>query len=390
MTKDKIGLTLISFLSYYFIGSIITITGILMKSIARYFHVSMSEISSTFTYLNLGILISILLNSWITNFISLNKQILTGFIFIIPSILGLAYSNNIATFCISIFILGLVGGMTMSIGTFLITCIYNGKNRTSKLLITDSFFSLSGMTFPIIASYFIKHDISWYWIYIMIAMIYFLILIISLNVNFPNHIIYNQKKKYIKQEKYQINISILTLCFAALLYILGQLGFISWIPEYLIQNININIQTLGKLISNFWMSYMIGMWFFSYILNFFDLQKSLLYLTSISTILMYLIIHTKNIQSLIIIMIMLGFFSSAIYTIIITLTALQKKNVSHKLINLILTSGTFGTLLTFIITSPIVSHFGIYITLTISNILYGIISILSWTLKFSSNHTKNL
>ena len=29
----------------------------------------------------------------------------------------------------------------------------------------------------------------------------------------------------------------------------------------------------GKLVSDFWMSYMIGMWSFSFILRFFDLQR---------------------------------------------------------------------------------------------------------------------
>jgi TsgA-like MFS transporter len=41
-----------------------------------------------------------------------------------------------------------------------------------------------------------------------------------------------------------------------------------------------------------------------------------------------------------------GFFSSAIYTSIITLGSLQTKVASPKLVNFVLTCGTIGTMLT--------------------------------------------
>lgn len=121
------------------------------------------------------------------------------------------------------------------------------------------------------------------------------------------------------------------------------------------------------------MSYMIGMWFFSCIIKFFDLNRIFIFLTSISTILMYGFIHSESFLLQKYMIISLGFFSSAIYTIIITLASLQIKEPSPKLINLILLFGTIGTLLTFIVTSPIVERKGLYATLISSNILYGIV-----------------
>ena len=47
----------------------------------------------------------------------------------------------------------------------------------------------------------------------------------------------------------------------------------------------------GKLVSDFWMSYMIGMWSFSFILRFFDLQRILTVLAGLATVLMYLFIN---------------------------------------------------------------------------------------------------
>ncbi|MDE5285925.1 MAG: MFS transporter TsgA, partial [Buchnera aphidicola] len=100
-------------------------------------------------------------------------------------------------------------------------------------------------------------------------------------------------------------------------------------------------------------------------------------LTSISTILMSFFLYNTNYLILQCSIIGLGFFSSAIYTIIITLSSLQTKNPSPKLINIILLCGTIGTLLTFIVTSPIVKYYGLYASLISSNILYGIVFFLS-------------
>ncbi|CAL4325835.1 Protein TsgA [Buchnera aphidicola (Protaphis terricola)] len=370
---NQIGLTWISFFSYAFTGALIVVTGMIMGDIANYFNLSISRISNIFTFLNAGILISILLNSWLINIISLKKQLIFGFILSIISVLGIILSKNILLFSINIFILGLVSGITMSIGTFIITALYSGSIRGSKLLITDSFFSMSGMIFPVITAYLLENKFIWYWIYLCIDIIYFFIFILSINLKFPesNKILYHTS--IIK--KWNVNVILLSIC--ALLYILGQLSFISWVPQYATENMHINIKKTGRLVSDFWMSYMIGMWFFSFIIKFFNLKHIFIFLSGISTILMYVYIHNSNYLIMKYTIISLGFFSSAIYTIIITLASLQTKKPSAKLINIILFFGTIGTLLTFIITSPIVEKKGLYETLMCANLLYSIVFFLS-------------
>lgn len=379
---NQIGLTWISFFSYAFTGALIVVTGMIMGDIANYFSLSIPQISNIFTFLNTGILISIFLNSWLSYTVSLKKQLIFGFILSIVATLGIILSKNIFYFSINIFILGLVSGITMSIGTFIITHLYEGSKRGSRLLITDSFFSMSGMVFPIITAYLLEKKILWYWIYLSIEIIYFSIFILTIILDFPKL----REKENNFEEKNKWNTNIIFLSLAALLYILGQLSFISWVPQYTTEIIKTKIKQTGTLVSSFWMSYMIGMWFFSMVIKFFNLKHILIFLTGISTILMYFFIHTKSYLLLEYIIISLGFFSSAIYTIIITLASLETQKPSSKIINLILFFGTLGTLLTFIITSPIVEKGGLYETLTFSNILYGIVFILS--LLVYSDHKK--
>ncbi|QCI25154.1 MFS transporter TsgA [Buchnera aphidicola (Rhopalosiphum padi)] len=379
---NQIKLTWISFFSYAFTGALIVVTGMIMGDIANYFSLSVSQMSNIFTFLNAGILISIFLNSWLMDIISIKKQLIFGFLFSILAIIGIVFSSNILVFSINIFILGLVSGITMSLGTFIITYLYSGEKRGSKLLITDSFFSMSGMIFPIISAYLLEKNFLWYWIYVFIGIIYFLIFILTIKSQFP--ILEEKTKNHDNIKKFNINIILLSI--SALLYILGQLSFISWVPQYATEIININIKKTGTLVSNFWMAYMIGMWCFSFIIKFFNLQRMFIFLTGVSSILMYCFIYSKSYSALKYTIISLGFFSSAIYTIIITLASLETKKPSAKLINLILFFGTIGTLLTFVITSPIVAKKGLYATLIFSNILYGIVFLLSFVILSSSKN----
>ncbi|WP_343189418.1 MFS transporter TsgA [Buchnera aphidicola] len=365
---NKIGITIISFLSYFYIGSLVVVTGIIMNQIAKYFHYSISEISNIFTFLNFGILIGIIINYWSIKKIKIKQQITISFILNIFSLIILYYCKNIIIFSFIIFIFGVISGMIMSIGTFLITNLYKKYQRNSMLLITDSFFSIAGIIFPLIYTFLLKKNYSWYYIYIIINIIYIKIFILSNFIKFP---IYKKQKN--KKKKIKINKNIILLFFSALLYILGQLSFISWIPSYITNNLNLNILQASKIISLFWTSYMIGMWFFSLIIKKIEIKKLISILLFISTILIFLFNNIKNYQLLKIIIIKLGFFSSAIYTSLITLISLETKKPSPKLINLMLLFGTIGTLLTFIISSPIVKKYGIHNSLIFSNIIYFIV-----------------
>jgi len=388
MNYNRIGLTWISFLSYAFTGALVTVTGIVMGDIAKDFNLSLVDMSNSFTYLNSGILTAMFINNWCVKIISLKKQIFFSFALAALSILGLSFFHSITVFSCSMFILGSVSGLTMSIGTFIIANLYNGSKRATFLLLTDSFFSMAGIFFPFITGFLLAKNVSWNWIYVLIGIIDLFIFFIAMNVKFPT----------VKEENIEINsklskngtVSIILLAISAFFYILGQLGFISWVPQFVMQNMHTNINYSSQLVSNFWMAYMMGMWFFTVVLTLFDLQKIVIFLTGTSTALMYIFINSYNIHYLPWIISMLGFFSSAIYTIIITLASLQKKIASPKIVNFILTSGTIGTLLTFVFTGPIVAAGGVNAALNTANFLYLVVCVLHIIVIYFSQHKKYL
>ncbi|EEL9069964.1 MFS transporter TsgA [Salmonella enterica] len=383
--SNRIKLTWISFLSYALTGALVIVTGMVMGNIADYFHLPVSSMSNTFTFLNAGILISIFLNAWLMEIIPLKTQLRFGFILMVLAVAGLMFSHSLALFSAAMFVLGLVSGITMSIGTFLITQLYEGRQRGSRLLFTDSFFSMAGMIFPMVAAFLLARSIEWYWVYACIGLVYLAIFILTFGCEFPalgKHAQHSQAP--VVKEKW--GIGVLFLAVAALCYILGQLGFISWVPEYA-KGLGMSLNDAGALVSDFWMSYMFGMWAFSFILRFFDLQRILTVLAGMAALMYLFITGTQAHMPWFILT--LGFFSSAIYTSIITLGSQQTKVASPKLVNFILTCGTIGTMLTFVVTGPIVAHSGPQAALLTANGLYAVVFVMCFALGFVSRHRQH-
>lgn len=63
--------------------------------------------------------------------------------------------------------------------------MYEGRQRGSRLLFTDSFFSMAGMIFPMIAAFLLARSIEWYWVYACIGLVYVAIFILTFGCEFP-------------------------------------------------------------------------------------------------------------------------------------------------------------------------------------------------------------
>ncbi len=92
-----------------------------MGNIADYFHLPVSSMSNTFTFLNAGAFISIFLNAWLMEIVPLKTQLRFGFILMVLAVAGLMLSHQPGA-VLRVNVRSWPGEwITMSIGTFLIT-----------------------------------------------------------------------------------------------------------------------------------------------------------------------------------------------------------------------------------------------------------------------------
>ena len=112
----------------------------------------------------------------------------------------------------------------------------------------------------------------------------------------------------------------------------------------------------------------------------------MLFRSMLASVLMYWFVSSQDASMLKWIIMVLGFSSSAIYTTIITLGSLQTKVASPKLVNFILTCGTVGTMLTFVVTAPIVEKSGVHTALATANGLYAVVFVMCVLLGLVTKH----
>ncbi|MCY4330275.1 MAG: MFS transporter TsgA [Endozoicomonadaceae bacterium] len=393
--QTKYRLTALSFFCYLLTGGLIVLTGMVIKPLAAYFNVDISVAGGVFKWMNLGMLVAIVCNSFLMDIIPLKRQIFIGTALIVIIFIGLMFVKNMFAFSILMFFFGLVAGIEMSIGTYLVACMYEGKTRGMMLLLTDSFFSLAGIAFPLIAGFMLDGGMSWSMLYVMVLISGIAVFLLSLGVPFPSPAEVQQIEKgqpiiqKFTREVKQWGSAVYLLFFGCMLYILGQLCFVFWIPTYVEKNFAVSAEVAARPLSFFWIGMWIGLYLSSAIVKRFPMHIFVAIIAICTTVTFFMLRSTPELSLLKYECLLMGFFSSGIYYTLITLTSLQVPVPSPLLVNLALTSGTLGTFLTPVVTAKAVDAGGPAMALTVGNLCYLLVFIVAVLVIFTTRHQQH-
>lgn len=385
-------LTILSFFCYMLTGGLIVLTGMIIKPLAAFFSIDIAEAGGVFTWMNLGILIAILSNSFLMEIIPLKRQIFIGAGIIVAIFIGLIFVKSMYIFCFLMFFFGLVSGIAMSVGTYLISCMYEGKIRGTMLLLTDSFFSLAGITFPLIAGLMLNKEMPWYTVYIMVLVCGIGAFLFSLGVCFPSPSQIQQAEKNqpltrrLAEEIKQWGIAVYLLFAGCTLYILGQLCLVFWIPTYVENVFNATPEVAAEPLSFFWIGMWLGLYASSLIVKRFPIYLFVTLISIGATVMFFVLRQAQAVDTLKFQCLAMGLFSSGIYYSFITLTSLQTKKPSPLLINMALTFGTVGTFLTPIVTARAVNMGGPGTALLVGNFCYLLVFLVAFVVMFTTKH----
>ncbi len=375
-------------------GGLVVLTGMVITPVAHYFNVSMSEAGRVFTWMNLGILVAIVANSGLMDIIPLKRQISISFAMTCVAFIGLSVTQSLPVFCVLMFLLGLVSGVTMSVSTYLIAHLYAGKNRGMMLLLTDSFFSLAGIIFPLIAGIMLSRSISWYWLYSMVLIASFFVFVLSIGIKFPRPADSNfqTKDKPLSErliaDMKQWGIAVYACGLGCMLYILGQLCLVFWIPNYAVSQFHATQHEKSTPLSFFWIGMWIGLYIASVLVKKMSMTLFVCIIAISATVLFYLIRHAHSLHEMTVFCFVMGLFSAGIYYTLITLASLQVSIPSPLLVNFALAAGTVGTFLTPLVAAKAVSIGGPAAALWTGNLFYLSVFIIALIVALTSKHNK--
>ena len=373
--SNKLILTVICYLCYFFTANIIIITGPMIPVLAKYFHIE--DIGFAFTYINVSMWLGIFVIGYLMKRFSLKSLLIFGIaIGFIASLLA-HYNPSIFSFKILMTAIGFCGGLFMAISSYMIVHLYNDhKIRAMNVIFTDFFFSFGGALVPIFAAYLIDENCSWHTIYLLLQIIAVIILILVLISDFSEFNTNDTSSNDSHKLSFKSwNFTLYCVAFSAFFFLLGELILTSYAPSYFQDILNWGIIESSKPISYFWTAQCVGLLLSPLITKKVPLRYILPSFMIIGTIALSCLIFMLDIHSSLIAAIIFGLFNCYIYAGLLAYGTFQIKNAPPTLITTILLFGTTGTALSTTTGAFIKEHLGLTVVMH-SVIIFYVISLI--------------
>ena len=358
LLKDKLLITLICYLCYFYTANAVLVTGAVMKPLSEYFNDA--NIGFAFTFINVAMWTGIFLIGFLMNRFSIKILLIIAVIIGVASSIITFFYPSMLTLKILFTCVGFTGGLFMAIASYMIVHIYNNhKVRAMNVIFTDFFFSFGGAVVPILATYLILQNCEWYTIYLILQIIAIVILIMVVLTDFT---IVDKDKSTPKHNALSLsswNFSLYCIAFAAFLFLLAQLTMTSYAQSYFQDILNWGSIDANKPLAYFWAAQCLGLFLSPLITRYIPLRKILPSFIVIAILALSVIIYVPNFNIVLKAAIVFGLFNCYIYAGLLAYGTFQMENPPPTLITTILLFGTTGTALSTTLGAFINKYFGL-------------------------------
>ncbi|MGR3753716.1 MFS transporter TsgA [Edwardsiella anguillarum] len=369
-------LNAISYLSYYFVGALVSTLGIVLGPLCVAFQKEPSFIGQIFTLMNIGMFIPIMFGGLLIKKWGLQKPLAAAALFTIIISIALFTTPTLTLFSVAVAVIGACGGIFMTIGSYLVVRINpDEKSRSSSLIFTDFFFSLAGATLSFLLAWMFKLGAGWIAMYAIMGALGVLMLLFVLRARFPSDETAAQKQTAAPAAAAAESwgISVWLICLALFLFLLAEPIFTLWTPGYLQLRFAMQPEQAALYTTVYWVSKAIGLFLNQFTVKWMRLRTFLLICTVIGMGSIALISNGADAGLILIACGTFGFFNSGLFSGLMSYGSLQVRRSSPTLISALLTCGTVGTLLFASVSSLINGRFGLHGALNSATVAYGLL-----------------
>ena len=369
--NNKRRLTLLSFLAYFAMSGMLAPMGIISGPMAAYFDQPVTEITTRFSWLTMGILVGAVIALVIFDWIRLKKLMLVVYSVIFASLASLAFLENLTYIG---FVLGLVGiscGIGLPGAALTISKTYESTRRASMLVITDGCFSVAGILCSWFAIYLIAREYHWSGVYQFVALIAASIIALSAVSTFPE----TSTEETDARDSVSWPVGVWLCLFALFLYTLGQWSILLWLPNYVETSLGVPSDQAGQLVSQFWMGMFAAQLFVAWWVMKIGVRRLAVIAGITTTLLSVPLWLYGEIEGLIILATIMGFANLGLLKIVLSFATQMVRIPTARLVSSLLLGATMGTAIAPWVTSQIVTatsnHFilqfgtGCYVVMTV-------------------------
>jgi len=368
-------LNAISYLSYYFVGALVSTLGIVLGPLCAAFNKDPSFIGQVFTLMNIGMFVPIMLGGILMKKWGLQKPLVIAAALTILISALLFVTPTLTMFSIAVAIIGACGGIFMTIGSYLVVRINpDEKSRSSSLIFTDFFFSLAGATLSFLLAWLFKLGASWIAMYAIMGGLGVVMLILTLRSRYPaTEAPVDTHQDVTRSEPW--GRSVWLLCGALFLFLLAEPIFTLWTPGYLQWRFTLLPEQAALFTTVYWVAKAIGLFLNQFTVKWMKLRTFLLICTAVGLVAIALISNSANTTLILIACGAFGFFNSGLFSGLMSYGSLQVSRSSPTLISALLTCGTVGTLLFATVSSLVNSRYGLHGAVNASTCAYALLMV---------------
>lgn len=375
--KNKLSLTLISFLANFIMAGFASQFGMLIEPIAQSFNADVNSVAFIFSLLNGGALIGTILAFFLIDIIGIKRITLLSYSIIIASSLILYITNSLLILQVCMTLIGLCGGIGLCIAGTIVVSTWQDKIQSTMLVVQDATFNIAGVIFPLITTYALTHDLSWASSYLMVGLVTVLMLFIIILTNFDliSHPTVRQSQPS------EWNFGILSAGIGLFLAMLALYTFLTWAPLFVSQKFSISFELAGNIITQYWAAALIGALVSTVIVTRVKIEHFFISIILLAFIMTLMIVNTEysdndSLDRIGYLTYGYGFICSALYNAFVAYGVTFVKNASSKNVSFILISGSAGAMFSPAISSILHNYLDIQVIMNTIPIYYAVIIVM--------------
>ena len=280
-------------LCYFAMSALVSQIGVTSAPMAQHFGMSITETVPLFSFLTGGSFVGVFISLFIFRYFSVQQVFLICSGLLVIAAGGNYLFDDIALIPVVFLLLGIAGGVGMSVAAVTIAGTVTEQHRASLLVGADLFYSAGGYLIVIVASALFARGFIWSSGYLAVGLVSMLVFLLALGANFP---VANDDTSNAGDDpaKEPWRGSVYLIGVALFCYVAGQNAFIVWTPSYLGTVFSLPLEQAGAAVSNYWGAGMFGLVISALILQKISAATFLLVITAAGALVTALLTYTAS------------------------------------------------------------------------------------------------
>lgn len=373
--KNKIALTLISFLANFIMAGFASQFGMLIEPIAQRYSADVNAVASIFSLLNGGALAGTIAAFLLIEKVGVKRMTLIIYSVVFCCALAMHMSTTLWPVMVAMTLVGFCGGIGLCVAGTIVVSVWQDRIQSTMLVVQDATFNVAGVVFPLVTTYALTHNMSWSYSYLSVGMVALLTLGIVMLTRF-NACESAQPTEHVESARSEWNPGIISGGIGLFLGMLALYTFLTWAPLFVKNKFGIPFEEAGNIITQYWAAALVGALVSTVIVARVKIHYFLLSIILLACIITSVIVSKKTLPGLDYLAYSYGFVCAALYNAFIAYGVSFVKRASSRNVSYILISGSAGAMFSPAISALMENTMGLQKIMYAIPLLYLIIFIM--------------